>query len=163
MLARYQDAQETQPAVLGSGIFLIPAGYYVLHILEELPTFTVWASRHFAERSELSFAVFEILTLAFVLLVSYRALRAGAHGTWVILAVAAQVQFGLNAVFHLLTAALFEEYSPGMVTAGALGLPITAFFLVRVVREERITGRELLIAIAIGIAIASAAIAALFI
>ncbi|MFZ1301371.1 MAG: HXXEE domain-containing protein [Candidatus Microsaccharimonas sp.] len=146
----------------GNEILLVPVLYYVLHILEELPSFAVWASRHFAEKSELVFAVFEILTLAFVLLVSYRAMLARAHGGWVILAVAAQVQFGLNALFHLATAAMFGEYSPGMVTAGALGLPITVFFLVEIVRERRLTRRELVVAFTIGFLIATGAVAALF-
>ena len=147
----------------GGQIFLIPAGYYALHILEELPGFAEWVTRNFTAKSELTFAIFEILTLAFVVVVSYKALNKGAHGGWVVLAVAAQIQFFLNALFHLGTAIAFQEYSPGMVTAGALALLLTPYFIARVWREGRVTAQEMTIAAGLGVVIAAGAIGALFI
>lgn len=147
----------------GSQIFLIPAVYYVLHILEELPSFADWVTRHFGAQSELTFAVFEILTLSLVVVASYKALNKEAHGGWVVLAVAAQIQFFLNALFHLGTAVAFQEYSPGMVTAGSLALLITPYFLMRVWREGRVTAAELSLSALLGAVIAAAAIGALFI
>lgn len=146
----------------GEQVFLIPVGYYILHILEELPGFAEWVTRHFTAKSELSYAVFEILTLALVVVSSYKALNKGAHGGWVVLAVAAQIQFFLNALFHLWTAVAFREYSPGMVTAGALAPLLTPYFIARVWREGRVTAKEMTTAAVLGVVIAAAAIGALF-
>lgn len=151
------------PLNLGGALFIIPGIYYILHTLEELPYFAPWVSRHFADLSPLTFALFEIPAILFVLLVSYKAFVKQRHGVWVILAVAAQVQFALNALFHLSTAFLFNEYSPGMVTGAVLGLPLTIFFMDRVWQEKRLNHKELSIAILLGATFAAAAISLLFI
>ncbi|TAH32857.1 HXXEE domain-containing protein [Candidatus Saccharibacteria bacterium] len=151
------------PLSLGSALFIIPGIYYILHTLEELPYFAPWVSRHFADLSPLTFALFEIPAILFVLLVSYKAFVKQRHGVWVILAVAAQVQFAFNALFHLSTAFLFNEYSPGMVTGAVLGLPLTIFFMDRVWQEKRLNHKELSIAIVLGATFAAAAISLLFI
>ena len=157
------EARSISRFLPGELIFLVPAGYYVLHILEELPRFAEWVTEHFAAKSELTFAVFEILTLSLVVVASYKAMQKEAHGAWVVLAVAAQIQFLLNALFHLGTAIAFQEYSPGMVTAGSLALLLTPYFIGRVWREGRVTAQEMTTAAGLGVAIAAGAIAALFI
>lgn len=152
-----------QRLVPGSLIFLIPGIYYILHTLEELPSFAEWVSRHFAPLSSLTFAIFEIFSLLIVLVVSYKSFVEERHGTWIVLAVAAQIQFALNALFHLSAAFIFEEYSPGMVTGAVLGLPLTVFLLTRVVQEKRATGSELAAASLLGAAFAAGAIGLLFV
>lgn len=148
---------------VGSALFILPGIYYILHTLEELPYFAPWVSRHFADLSPLTFALFEIIVLLFVLLISYKAYVKQRHGVWVVLAVAAQIQFALNALFHLFTAFLFGEYSPGMVTGAVLALPLTVFFMNRVWQEKRVNGRELSVAIVFGATFAATAIGLLFI
>ena len=99
--------------------------------------------------------------LFLVFAVSSRAVQCERHGRWVVLAAAAAVQFGLNALFHLGTAAWFGDYSPGMLTAACLGLPGSVLFLRWLRQDQRLTGREQAAAWVLGATIA-AAIGALF-
>lgn len=145
-----------------SQLFLLPGMYFVLHTIEELPGFAAWVARHFGVMTTDSFAFIHIPLIWLVLLASYKAFKTELHGGWVIFATAAQWQFGLNAIFHLVTALIFLEYSPGMVTAVCLGLPMTAYFMLRVWREQRLTKTELTAAIIFGTVMAAIAIGILF-
>lgn len=154
--------RSNKPVLLpGSQIFLIPGIYYVAHALEELPGFAVWASRHFSSTSPFAFALFEIPTILLVLLASYKAFTNQRHGGWVVFAIAAQIQFGLNALFHLSTALIFHEYVPGMVIGATLGIPLTLYFVKRVWQEKRVSKKEMIVATILGVVIAGAAIALL--
>lgn len=134
--------------------FLLPSGYFVLHTME-LPQFASWASRHFGELSSLTFATTHIPMVLLVFKVSYRAVLQERNGGWVVFATAAAIQFGFNALFHLVTAAYLGEYSPGMLTAACLGLPGSVVFVRWVYQQQRLTARGLatsgvLAAVAIG-------------
>ncbi|MDF1598984.1 HXXEE domain-containing protein [Mesorhizobium sp. YIM 152430] len=61
------------------------------------------------------------------LLVLVCAWRAGA-AQWVVLTMAFQWQFFVNAFFHLATWVMFAEYSPGAVTGAVVAIPATLFF-----------------------------------
>lgn len=143
--------------------FFLPSVYFVVHAIEELPTFGPWASKHFAPLSTGMFATVHIPLILLVFLASYEAAQSQKHGAWVIFAVALQIQFGLNAPFHLITAALFREYAPGMMTASSIGLLLTFYMLARVSHAELLSQQELVIAFASGTAMAIAAIAVLFV
>lgn len=52
--------------------FLLPFGVYVLHTLEELQGFAVWASRHFGPETTGMFAAYYIPLMLLVLLCSWR-------------------------------------------------------------------------------------------
>ncbi len=145
-----------------SQLFLLPGMYFVVHTIEELPGFAGWVSRHFGPMTTDSFAFIHIPLILLVLLASYKAFSIERHGGWVVFATAAQWQFGLNAVFHLVTAVIFLEYSPGMVTAVCVSLPMTAYFMMRVRREQRLTKSELTSAIILGTFMAAVAIGVLF-
>jgi hypothetical protein len=145
-----------------SQIFLLPGLYFVMHTVEELPSFAQWVSRHFGTMSTDVFAFIHIPLILIILLAAYKAFTIGHHGGWVILATAAQWQFGLNAVFHLVTAVIFREYSPGMVTAVCLSFPFTVYFMRRIWQEQRITRAELATAIVVGTVMAVVAIGFLF-
>lgn len=86
-----------------------------MHTLERLPAFAAWASTHFGPMTPLAFATSHI-PLPLALTASYRAARTSRSGRrgrgWTVLVVAAQIQFGLNAVLHLVTAVAFAEYCP---------------------------------------------------
>ena len=97
-----------------------------------------------------------------VFLIGLRAAQRERHGGWVVLAAAAAVQFGLNAVFHRAAAAWFGEYSPGMLTAACLGLPGSVLLVRWIHGQRRLTGRELAAAAALGAAVAAAAVGVLF-
>ncbi|MEU4710840.1 HXXEE domain-containing protein [Nocardia salmonicida] len=98
-----------------------------------------------------------------VLLCSWQATRPRVASGWVVMAVALQWQFAVNAIFHLGAAAWFGDYSPGMVTAATVALPATLLMLTWVCRESVLTASQLAAAIAIGSGIAAVAISVLFI
>ena len=145
-------------------VFLfLPSVYFVIHATEELPGFGPWATKHFAPLSTGLFATVHIPLILLVFLASYQATQSQKHGAWIVFAVAWQIQFGLNAGFHLVTAVLFREYAPGMMTAGSIGLPLTLYMLARVWHDEILSGQELVTAFAVGTALAIAAIGILFV
>ena len=143
-------------------IFAVPSVYIVLHTLEELPKFGDWVAQYFGSHPTTMFAFLHIFILLLTFLTSYKAYRAGYHGRWVTFAVTLQIQFGLNAIFHLVTALLFMDYSPGMVIAGSLGLPATIWFLRQVWNDGRLNGKEMAWAAFWGTVIAAIAIGVLF-
>jgi hypothetical protein len=156
----------TSPQVaptLGAAPFLLPYLVYVLHTLEELPGFAAWASKHFGPESTGMFAAYHIPLMLLVLLCSWRAVRAGRHGGWVVMAIAFQWQFCVNAVFHLSTWIALGDYSPGAVTGAVLSIPATIYFFTWIRRQGRATTAEITRAIAVGTAIAALAIGFLFI
>lgn len=139
-----------------------PFVVFVVHTLEEIPGFATWASAHFEPLSTEKFTVSHIPLILMVLLCSWQATRPRAATGWVVMAVALQWQFAVNAVFHLGAAAWFGDYSPGMVTAATVALPATLMLLAWVRRESVLTTTQLAAAIAIGSAVAAAAIGVLF-
>ncbi|MEV6325606.1 HXXEE domain-containing protein [Nocardia sp. NPDC051787] len=151
------DATVLRPLVLAA-----PFVVFVVHTLEEMPQFAAWVSAHFAPLTTEKFAVSHIPLILLVLLCSWRALRPSAHMGWVVLVVAFQWQFAVNAVFHLATAAWYGDYSPGMVTAATVALPATLVVLAWIRRERLLTAAQLATAMAVGTAIAAAAIGVLF-
>jgi len=157
------NAGATSPALLVSNnIFWLPSIVFIVHTLEELPSFATWASLHFGPLTAEKFAVSHIPMILLVLFASYKASIVGNHGRWVVLATAFQWQFGVNAIFHLGTFGFFRDYSPGMVTAACVLLPSTGYFMTRVWREKRLTGVELIVAIVVGTVIGIAAVGVLF-
>lgn len=143
-------------------VLMLPAVYYALHILEELPEFADWSSRHFGETSSLEFAFFEIISFAFVLFITSKAVFSS-KSLWKVLVVAAQIQFGFNSLFHLYSAINFNEYAPGMVTAGSLGLLTTHLVLSYTVKHHILNRRQFIASMLIGVIIGTLAIGALYI
>lgn len=155
--------QETAPVQVPTAVpFLLPFLVYVLHTLEELPGFAAWATEHFGPETTGTFAAYHIPLMLVVLLCSWRALHTGRHGGWVVATTAFQWQFGVNALFHLTSWAVLGDYSPGAVTGAVVSLPATACYLAWIRRQERVTTRELGLALAIGTVIAALAIGFLF-
>lgn len=142
-------------------IFFLPALYIVLHTLEELPGFSKWVETYFGSHPTDIFAFQHIFIWLLVFLICYKAYCRQRHGKWVIMAVAAQIQFGLNALFHITTFFVFGAYSPGMIVAGAIGIPATIWFLRTVWRDDRVNAAELSWAALWGTLIAIAAICVL--
>ena len=141
-------------------IYWFPSICFVLHTLEELPGFAGWVSKHFRPYTVEFFALTHIPLFWLVLVSSFYAERE--KTIWKIIAAAWQVQFGLNAIFHLSTAAIFNEYSPGMFTAGAINLPVTIFFLYSIIKERYLTSKQVFSAVIIGTTAALLAIGSLF-
>ncbi|WP_454860414.1 HXXEE domain-containing protein [Promicromonospora soli] len=150
------------PHKLRAAPFLIPYLVYVLHTLEELPGFAAWSSRHFGPETTGMFATYHIPLMLLVLLCSWQAIRADRHGGWVVMAIAFQWQFGVNALFHLATWITLGDYSPGAVTGAVVSIPATVYFFGWIRRQARATTAELALAITIGTVIAGLAIGFLF-
>lgn len=143
--------------------FWLPSLYIVLHTIEELPYFGVWVTAHFGTHTTFVFALTHIPILLSVFLSSHMASKIGKNSSWVVLITAWQIQFGINAIFHIATSVLFREYSPGMVVAGSLGFVTTYYFISRIWREDRLSAKELSYSAILGAAMAAAAIGVLFI
>ncbi|MFI7702830.1 HXXEE domain-containing protein [Nonomuraea sp. NPDC049480] len=145
-----------------SVLFLLPFVVFVLHTLEELPGFAAWATRHFGPETTNEFVAYHIPLMLLVLLCSWRAMVAERHGGWVVMAIAFQWQFCVNAVFHLSTWVAFGEYAPGVVIASVVALPSSVYFFSWVRREDRATMKEVFLGGVIGTVVAALAIGFLF-
>ncbi|SFQ66971.1 Protein of unknown function with HXXEE motif-containing protein [Amycolatopsis arida] len=142
--------------------FLLPYLVYVLHTLEELPGFASWATKHFGPETTGMFATYHIPLMLLVLLCSWKALLADRHGGWVVMAIAFQWQFAVNALFHLTSWITLGDYAPGAVTGAVVSIPATVYFFLWVRRQARATTTEITLAITIGTVIAALAIGFLF-
>lgn len=150
-------------AAAPTALYWLPTATFILHTLEELPDFPAWVSRHFADMALLEFAAIHIPLLWLVTWISYRAQADGAAPTWRFLAYALQWQFAFNALFHLGAAAVFQDYSPGMVTAATVALPGTLLMASRYRRDAILSPRRTWAAVGLGGLIAASAIAVLFV
>lgn len=147
----------------GRLLFWLPTVTFILHFLEEMPGFAQWATARFAPNSQAEFAVVHIPLIWLVAFASYRAWLSSTPTVWRFWATAFQWQFAFNAVFHLGSALMFNEYVPGMVMAATIGLPATAGLTIGLLRMRLLRTRELLLAVLAGAVIAAIAIGALFI
>lgn len=158
---------ETAPLPVGgattTAVYWLPSLTFILHTLEELPDFPRWVSAHFAAMGVLEFAAIHIPLILFVIWTSYRAQDPTRASGWGFMAYALQWQFAFNAVFHLGAAALFRDYSPGMVTAATVAIPATVFMTLHNRRHGLLPPARALTATGVGAAIAAAAIGVLFI
>lgn len=113
---------------LGRAPWLV-LGALIAHVAEELPRFPEWATRHFGTTSPAYFVLSHIPLLATVLYIVYRASRPWASVLWVWLLLVVQSALAANGVFHIVATLRFREYSPGLVSAIALYMPVTAYLL----------------------------------
>lgn len=143
-------------------VFWLPYVVLLIHTIEELPSFSKYATRHFAPMSTYKHAVIQVCMILLVLLVSYKASTIGYHGIWVVLAAAFQLHIGLNALFHIVTTIKFKEYSPGLLTAVTLSIPSTVFFFNQMYVGSRLTRIELIVSLIVGTTIAISAIGSLY-
>lgn len=152
----------SRPGLPPAAVFWLPTVTFLLHTLEELPDFPIWVSRHFAAMSVLEFAAIHIPLIGLVLWASVKAQDPASPG-WRFMAYAFQWQFAFNALFHLGAATVFQDYSPGMVTAATVALPATVYMTRVNARSGLISPGRAPAAIGVGAAIAAAAIGVLFV
>jgi len=120
-------------------IWVAPLTYGV-HIAEELWRFPAWASTYFApgfttQRFVVSNAIIMLLLVGLTALVSAVKLRVVdfVYFCWL------SGQLFHNALFHMGTTAYFGVYSPGVLSAILLYLPICYFIARAANREGRLT------------------------
>lgn len=143
-------------------MFLLPYAVFIAHTLEELPGFAAWVERQFGSHSTDLFAAQHIPLVLFILLTGVMAGRRQ-RGPWMVLALAASCQFGINAVFHLGVWLVSGSYAPGAVTGATVSIPAAVFLLWWARHKGIATTGNIITAIGIGAAIAVAAISTLFI
>ncbi|ADD40528.1 conserved hypothetical protein [Stackebrandtia nassauensis DSM 44728] len=142
---------------------LLPYAVFIVHTTEEMPGFAAWATRHFAHKTTEIFALSHIPLILLVLAAGWLAARPGTHRVAVLWTAAFAWQFVVNAAFHLTTAAIYGEYSPGMVTAATVAIPAAGYFFVRLRADRLLRRGELVTALLLGTAIAALAIGVLFV
>jgi len=113
---------------------------YGVHIAEEFWRFPEWASTYFApgftpHRFVVSNAIIMLLLVGLTALVSAVRVRAAdfVYFCWI------SGQLFSNALFHMGTTAYFGAYSPGVLSAILLYLPICYFIARAADREGRLT------------------------
>lgn len=136
---------------------------FILHVLEELPNFPDWASRHFAPISMGDFIFAHVFIFAAVFYLAKRASEPRADASWILYAVALQWAFFGNVIFHAGTTILFNEYSPGLATAFFLYLPLTYAYVRRIRRSRIMTALRQLQAFVLGMAVSVLVTATLWI
>jgi hypothetical protein len=143
--------------------WLVPAAF-LAHIAEELPRFPRWATEHFGTTTTRFYVASHALVLVPATFASANraASRPGDHRA-AFFATTVATGYGLNAIFHVATTALFRRYSPGLITAVALVLPASAYTLWRTREDSLLTDEQLLGAVLTGTALADAAIGSLYI
>jgi hypothetical protein len=145
-----------------ASLLWIPCVVFVVHVLEEVPRFPAWATKHFAPMSRAWFVYSHVPLLAGIIYVCAQAQAAAPGSGWVLFAFALQWALGINVLFHVGTTIWFREYSPGLVTALLVVLPATIYLHNRVVAEGLLTDAQIRIAIAVGAVVSVAAVASLW-
>jgi hypothetical protein len=133
-------------------VWVAPVTYGV-HIAEEFWQFPVWASTYFAQgfttqRFVVGNAIIMLLLVGLTALVSAVSARAVdfAYFCWL------SGQLFHNALFHMGTTAYFGVYSPGVLSAILLYLPICYFIARAADREDRISNTAGVAALVVGAA-----------
>lgn len=143
-------------------MFWIPFAVFLVHMVEELPRFPAWATRHFGATST-AWYVYSHIALVVIGATVCAAAQSGQPQSWAVVSAAAlMLTLAVNACFHVVTTVLFREYSPGVVTGVLLFFPATAVLLRYVLREALLTPAQVLVSFAIGAAVQALVIASLY-
>jgi hypothetical protein len=140
-----------------------------LHNCEEAIWMPGWVARHAARfpwhppgAAEIRFALVVLTVAAF--LVTWLSARRGPESLWVYLMFGYIVAVLMNVfVPHVPATLAFRSYTPGIVTAVVINLPVMSFLVVGAVREGWVSGIKA-VAFAVGVpAVIGAMIPVLFI
>ena len=136
-------------------VLLAPIAY-VLHILEEAPSFVAWTRLYPGWFSPtLSQTAYVVVNAVYMLLVVGAVLLC-ARRSAVTLGLAAILFLFSNAVFHIAFTVLSGTYSPGTVTALLLYVPLTFATFYCAGREGLLSVRRVLGAAFLGVLVANA-------
>lgn len=131
-----------------------------LHNAEEAIWFPAWWLRHAEDipthpaPAIARFALAGLAAAAFV--VTYLSQREGKESVWAYLTFGYIVAMLANVFIpHIPASLVFRSYTPGVVTAVLINLPVMGFLSIRAVREGWVSGRKaVLFGVAVPIAIA---------
>jgi hypothetical protein len=133
-----------------------------IHIAEEWPAFPEWATRHFGTTTRSFYVVSHIPLLAIALGVCACAGRPQAGRGWIGAFVAVQWALATNAAFHVLATVNLGEYSPGLVSAVVLYLPMTVLVVWRVRHRELLSAKGQTSALVVGVVTSLLAVSSLW-
>jgi hypothetical protein len=134
----------------------------VAHVIEELPRFPEWATRHFGTTTTGFFILSHIPLLVGAYFIVYRSSKDQKNGIWISLAVLLQWALFVNGLFHIATTLAFGEYSPGVVTAVILYVPFTIYLLKRIIRDGYLSHKQVVGSCARGTVLAASMIGSLW-
>jgi len=140
-----------------------------LHSAEEARQMPIWESAH---RSQLSFHPgatkiwlgLAVLTLA-AFVITYLSVRSGKQSVWAYLLVGYAAAMLANVLVpHIPASLVFGGYTPGVVTAVLINLPVMSALLLSAVREQWVSGaRAVLYALVVPLSIGAAIVALLWV
>ncbi|WP_321504163.1 HXXEE domain-containing protein [uncultured Methanoregula sp.] len=133
-------------------LWLVPIAYCI-HIVEETPRFVPWAKRYLSAPSTFAqFILGNVIFMGYVIISVFLATVYPSEWTLVLgLSTAAWIfsNFTLHAFFTLSTG----EYSPGVVTAGAVYVPVAVYIYSNVLASGLLSSPDLAVSIVLGFSI----------
>ena len=133
-------------------LWLVPVAYFV-HILEESPRFVPWAQKYIgAPETFGQFIVGNVIFMAYVIIATSLAIFYPSKLTLIIgLSTAAWIfsNFLIHAYFTLRTG----EYSPGVVTASAIYVPVSVYIYYNFLGSGLLNTLDIVLSIIIGFGI----------
>jgi hypothetical protein len=133
-------------------LWLVPVAYFI-HILEETPRFVPWAIKYIgAPETFGQFVLGNIIFMAYVIIATSLAIFYPSELTLVIgLSAAAWIfsNFLIHAYYTLRTG----EYSPGVVTASAIYVPVSLYIYYNFLGSGMLSTLDFVLSIIIGFAI----------
>jgi hypothetical protein len=130
-------------------LWLVPIAFFI-HILEETPRFVPWAMRYISAPSTFGqFVLGNIIFMAYVLISVFLATTYPGEWTLILgLSTAAWIFF--NFTIHAFYTLYSGEYSPGVVTAGAVYVPVSLYIYSNFWGSGILNNLDLVLSIAIG-------------
>ena len=133
-------------------LYLVPIAYFI-HILEESPRFVPWAVKYLgAPETFGQFVIGNVIFMVYVILATSLAIFYTSQWTLIIgLSAAAWIfsNFLVHAYFTLRTGI----YSPGMVTAGAIYVPVSLYIYSNFWVSGLLSTLDVILSVIIGFAI----------
>lgn len=147
----------------GRKVFWVPVVSLVVHSTDEiLAGFPAWATARFGTTTLPFFVYTHLLLLGLLLLATLRIMRRPEAPGWRTFMAAVQVQFVVNALFHIITTLTFLQLTPGSLTAVLVLLPVSYYFVAEVLRRGLLREPHLRVAFGSGIALYALIIASLW-
>jgi len=130
-------------------LWLVPIAYSI-HIIEESPRFVPWAIRYFsAPKTFGQFILGNVMFMAYVIIAVFLATTYPSEWTLILgLSTAAWIfsNFTIHAFFTLTSG----EYSPGVVTAGAIYVPVALYIFASFLQANLLSGVDIVISVFLG-------------
>lgn len=141
---------------------LLPIASLIAHTADEVISgFPAWATEHFGTTTVPFFVYTHILLLA-LLAYGVKSSTKEGSGLWRVLLVAVQVQFIVNALFHIMSSLIFQTVTPGLYTAVFVLLPVSYYFISQTLKNKFISEVQFRVSYVLGILLYSLITASLW-